>query len=127
MISQYLKELQVLEDLSIRRTDNAFIEIVRELAVSRFVLMSPLICGSGSGLFNQLSIQIPTLVRSALKSKTSEIVGDDPKQWGNIHVADSAALYELLVANILRGAAVSTGQRGIYFTVSERTSVDRYR
>jgi hypothetical protein len=44
--------------------------------------MSPTIYGVGSGLYNKLSIQIPTLIRSALKAGrgTSNALGaDSPK------------------------------------------------
>lgn len=115
---EYLKSRQAIEDLPVRRSDVAIVEKGHSLNVPTFILMSPLIYGVGTGLFNRQSIQIPAMVRGALKAKSAEVVADGSQHWGNIHVTDLANLYELLIGKILDGEPVPSGERGIYFTVS---------
>ena len=116
---EYLKKRQEQEDLPLRRSDVTIVELGRALNVPTFILMSPLIYGTGTGYFNQRSIQIPNMVRAAVKAKHAEMVADGAGRWGNIHIEDLASLYEVLIARILRGDdPVASGEKGIYFTVS---------
>ncbi|CAI7659069.1 unnamed protein product [Penicillium crustosum] len=118
-IYQYLKDRQEIEDLPVRRSDVAIVEIGRRLAVPTFILMSPLIYGVGTGLFNKLSIQIPAMARGAIQAQRAEVVGDGSQRWGNIHIADLGDLYELLLSKIPLGDNISSGENGIYFTVAD--------
>ncbi|OTB13432.1 hypothetical protein K445DRAFT_336417 [Daldinia sp. EC12] len=117
-IYEYLKKRQELEDFVVRRTDVAIIEKGRALNVPTFILMSPTIYGTGTGYFNKRSIQIPILVRAAVKAKHAEILEDGKSRWSNIHIEDLATLYECLISKILKGDPVASGEKGIYFTVS---------
>ncbi|KAE8410700.1 hypothetical protein BDV36DRAFT_302513 [Aspergillus pseudocaelatus] len=117
-IYEYLKKRQELEDLPVRRSDVTIVERGRALNVPTFILMSPLIYGTGTGYFNQRSIQIPYMVRAALKVRHAEMVADGAARWGNIHIEELASLYEVLIARILRGDPIASGEKGIYFTVS---------
>ncbi|KAK6955990.1 hypothetical protein Daesc_003637 [Daldinia eschscholtzii] len=117
-IYEYLKKRQELEDFVVRRTDVAIIEKGRALNVPTFILMSPTIYGTGTGYFNKRSIQIPILVRAAVKAKHAEILEDGKSRWSNIHIQDLATLYECLISKILKSDPVASGEKGIYFTVS---------
>jgi nucleoside-diphosphate-sugar epimerase len=117
-VYEYLKSRQAIEDLSVRRSDVAIVEKGHSLNVPTFILMSPQIYGIGTGLFNRQSIQVPSMVRGALKAKCAEVVADGSQRWGNVRVTGLANLYELLVGKILDGEPVPSGERGIYFTVS---------
>ncbi|TKA64309.1 hypothetical protein B0A49_07093 [Cryomyces minteri] len=44
--------------------------------VKTYVIMSPTSYGLGSGIYNQLSIQIPILIRAALKAGRAEVIGE---------------------------------------------------
>ena len=80
--------------------------------------MSPLIYGIGTGHFNKLSIQIPTIVRAAMKVRQIEVLGEGKSIWDHVHVEDLARLYEILVVKILAEEELSSGKMGIYFSES---------
>jgi len=82
--------------------------------------MSPTIYGVGTGLFNKLSIQVPTLIRSAIKAGRSEVLGEGSGQWDYVHVADLVTLYTLLLKRVLAGEEIPTGKKGIIFSSAGR-------
>lgn len=82
--------------------------------------MSPLIYGFGIGLFGKLSIQISTLIRSAIKIGQVEVIGDGSGIWDFVHMEDLAALYEIVVKRILAGEPVPSGEQGIIFSGTGR-------
>lgn len=84
--------------------------------------MSPTIYGVGSGLFNKLSIQVPTMMRSAIKSGQAIMVGEGREIWDYVHIADLARLYELLVLKIVADEQIPTGESGILFSAAGRYS-----
>jgi hypothetical protein len=45
------------------------------------VILPPLIYGIGSGPFNRLSIQVPTLIRSAIKRGVTPVIGQGNSIW----------------------------------------------
>ena len=77
--------------------------------------MSPLIYGLGTGYFNRLSIQVPSMIRAALKTKQAEVIGDGKGVWDHVHVEDLALLYEISVVKILAGE-LGSGEKGVYFS-----------
>jgi len=85
-------------------------------AVKTTILMSPTIYGFGTGLFNKLSIQFPTLLRAAIKAGQSEMIGEGKGVWSYVHVADLARLYELLLNKVLKGEELPNGEKGILFS-----------
>lgn len=117
-IYAYLKSRQSTENLPVRRSDVAIVEKSRALNVPTYILMSPLIYGIGTGLFNKQSIQIPAMIRGALQAGRAEVVGDGRQRWGNVHVADLGRLYELFVGRVLAGENMPAGERGVYFTIA---------
>ena len=99
-----------------RQTDLTVIETGLQASVKTYIIMSPLIYGVGTGHFNRLSIQIPTIIRAAMKVQQVEVVGDGKGIWDHVHVVDLAMLYEILVVKILAEEEISTGEKGIYFS-----------
>jgi nucleoside-diphosphate-sugar epimerase len=89
-----------------------------ETGVKTYIIMPPLIYGQGSGLFNTLSIQIPLLIRQAIKSGRAEIIGLGDQVWNHVHISDLAELYKLLTHSILTTQPLTSGPRGIYFAES---------
>lgn len=81
--------------------------------------MSPTIYGIGSGQFNKLSIQIPTLLRVALKRGQAIVVGPGDGIWDYVHIDDLAKLYALVLQKILDGEQVPGGEQ-IMFTSTGR-------
>lgn len=64
-----------------RTTDLVVVETGKKVGVKTYILMSPTIYGFGTGLFNDQSIQIPQLIRNAIKNRYSEVVGYGEGEW----------------------------------------------
>jgi nucleoside-diphosphate-sugar epimerase len=75
-----------------------------ELGVKTYIVMPPTIFGIGTGLLNKLSIQAPTILRSAIKAGQAEVIGDGKAQWDHVHIADLVLLYELILSKLLKKA-----------------------
>lgn len=99
-----------------RQTDLTVIQTGLETGVKTYIIMSPLIFGLGTGYFNKLSIQVPCMIRSAIKAQQVEIIADGKGTWDDVHVEDLAMLYEIFVVKILDGEELTSGERGIYFS-----------
>jgi nucleoside-diphosphate-sugar epimerase len=104
------------EQYAQRTTDLVAIDTGLEQDVRTYLIMSPTIYGLGTGLFNQKSIQLPTILRTAIKKGHVDVVGDGTGAWDAVHVQDLAPLYELLLAKVLEGEDVPSGKRGIFFS-----------
>ena len=100
------------------QTDLAVIDLGLQVGVKTYIIMSPLIYGIGTGHFNKLSIQIPTIIRVAMKVQQVEVIGEGKGIWDHVHVEDLALLYEILVVKILAEEENSSGKKGIYFSES---------
>jgi nucleoside-diphosphate-sugar epimerase len=119
-----LKKQEAKETYGQRTKDLAVVETGLETSVQTYILMSPTIYGTGTGLFNRQSIQIPMLMRSALASRQAEYIGDGEGIWDYVHIADLSKLYEFFLAKILGGYPVPFGKDGIFFT---RTGEYRFK
>lgn len=84
--------------------------------------MPPLIYGKGTGLLNRASVQIPVYVEAALQYGKGVVVGEGKGQVDHVHVRDLAALYEIVVREILnnRGQRLPQWRRGIMFAGNGR-------
>jgi nucleoside-diphosphate-sugar epimerase len=109
------QKLEALDTFSQRTTDLAVLQAADEAGIRAYILMPPDVYGVGSGLFNTLSSQIPDLVRSAISHGAPAFVENGTGQVGHVHVRDLAALYGVLLGNILEGINVPSGWKGIYF------------
>lgn len=103
-----------------RQTDLTVIETGLKVGVKTYIIMSPLIYGIGTGHFNQQSIQIPTLIRAALKTKQAEVIGNGKGTWDHVHISDLATLYETVVQKLVTGEDLPSGEKGIYFSANGR-------
>ena len=86
--------------------------------VKTYVIMSPTIYGLGTGFFNKISIQIPTIMRASLQAGHAEVIGDGKGVWGFVHIADLVTLYEAILAAVLAGddKDIPSGEKGIFFS-----------
>ena len=103
-----------------RQTDLVVIETGLRAGVKTYIIMSPLIYGIGTGHFNKLSIQIPTMIRAALKTKQAEVIGSGKGTWDHVDIADLAMLYEIIAQKLLTGEDLPSGEKGIYFSANGR-------
>lgn len=84
--------------------------------------MPPTIYGTGTGLFNRLTIQAPTIMRSALRNGQVLKLGADDGDVECVHVQDLADLYILVASRVVSGDldGMPSGVRGIYFASTDR-------
>lgn len=112
----YEKQREAAEPYSQRATDLVVIESGRALGVQTYIIMSPTIYGTGSGLFNKLSMQIPHLIRTFIQDGRAAVIGDGQARWNHVHIADLAELYELFLVQVVGGPTIPAGEKGIYFS-----------
>ena len=98
------------------------------------IILPPLIYGIGTGLFNRTSIQIPLLIRAALKRGKAEMIGPGEATWDNVHIADLVDAYIILFDQLLAAYGpdarsdskpspyLTTGREGYYFAENGRNS-----
>lgn len=105
-----------------RTTELEVIDKGLELGVKTLVMMPPLIFGKGTGLFNQISVQIPVYVEAALYHGKGVVVGEGKGEIDHVHVEDLAALYEIVLLEILEngGSRLPQGRKGIMFAANGR-------
>ncbi|KAJ3335548.1 hypothetical protein HDU93_005071 [Gonapodya sp. JEL0774] len=76
--------------------------------VDTYLVIPPTIYGVGAGPFHKTSIQIPALIRAAIKAGKSQYVGEGVPRWSKVHVADLSNLYSLIVDHALAHPDPST-------------------
>ncbi|KAB2101571.1 hypothetical protein AG0111_0g10623 [Alternaria gaisen] len=116
------EKMRNIEKYIQRTTELGMIDVGLESGVKTVVLMSPLIYGVGTGLWNKRSLQVPRLVRAAITEGQAIVVGDGKGIWDNVHIEDLARLYELTLMDILSqdGASLPTGKQGVVFSAHRR-------
>lgn len=106
-----------------RTTELGVIDTGLELGVKTIVVMSPIIYGVGTGLFNKTSIQT-YYMKAVMNIGRAVVVGDGEGVWDHVHVKDLADLYNIVTLEILEneGKSVPTGKKGIIFSANGRHS-----
>ena len=106
-------------------------------SIEMLTCLSPLIYGIGTGLFNRTSIQLPTLIRAALKRGKAEMIGPGESTWDHVHISDLVDGYIVLLdqflaaygpntsANAQISPYLTTGREGYYFAENGRHSTRR--
>ncbi|KAJ6628315.1 hypothetical protein B0H10DRAFT_211920 [Mycena sp. CBHHK59/15] len=106
-----------------RETDTMISEASVEGYIRGYVVMPPLIYGRGTGPFSRTSVQIPALIRAALKLGQSIHVGPGRSMWNGVHVQDLVDLYFLLIDDALSGKPKApTGLECFYFCATDTYS-----
>ncbi|GMF80385.1 unnamed protein product [Aspergillus oryzae] len=117
------KALEAAEPYAQRTTELGVIDTGLELGVKTLVIMSPIIYGNGTGLFNRNSIHTGYM-KAMLQIGHAVVVGDGTGLWDHVHIEDLANLYRLVVLDILerQGKSLPTGKKGIIFSANGRHS-----
>ncbi|GKZ25947.1 hypothetical protein AbraIFM66951_002058 [Aspergillus brasiliensis] len=117
------KALEAAEPYAQRTTELGVIETGLELGVKTLVIMSPIIYGNGTGLFNRVSIHTGYM-KAMLDIGHAVVVGDGTGVWDHVHIEDLADLYRLVLLDILEreGKTLPTGKKGIMFSANGRHS-----
>lgn len=91
------------------------------------IVLPPLIYGIGSGLFNRTSVQLPLLIRAALRRKRAGMIGPGDATWNHVHIADLADAFLIIFdqllaaygpnasADVKPSSFLTTGREGYYF------------
>lgn len=121
-IYAYLKFRETTDTYSQRVTDIRAVEAGKQAGVETHIIKAPRIFGRGTGLFNQKSAHIPWLIAGALSAGQAEYIGDGAGVWDDVHVADLADLFAIVLDEILEEKAVVPELGGIYFAATQRHS-----
>lgn len=107
-----------------RTTALSVVDAGLALGVTTLVIMSPLIYGRGTGIFNRTRIQIPVYIRAALATGRTVVRGRGNGERGHVHVEDLPELYRNLLAEVLvdGGERLLMGKRGFVFSSNGRHS-----
>ncbi|KAL8673418.1 MAG: hypothetical protein Q9168_002161 [Polycauliona sp. 1 TL-2023] len=121
----YLQHRESLTPYPQRTTDLTVISTGLSSSVKTYIIMPPTIYGTGTGLFNRLTIQAPTVMRAALRSGQVLQLGADDGDVECVHVRDLADLYILMANRVMKGdldvaAAMPSGAQGIYFASTDQ-------
>ncbi|KAF2405009.1 NAD(P)-binding protein [Trichodelitschia bisporula] len=102
-----------------RTTDITVVETGRETGVRTVAVMSPTIYGRGRGFAHTESIQLPDLVKHAVKVGAVEYIGDGEGTWDYVHIDDLVKLYELVLAlAVEKDPRLPTGEKGFIFSAT---------
>lgn len=118
----YMQYREGIDSYRQRATDIKTVQIGVQVNVRTYIIKAPRIFGRGTGFFNQKSAHIPWLISGALAAGQAEYVGDGAAVWDDVHVADLADLFEILLVKVLRAEDIPSGARGVYFATSLRHS-----
>ena len=121
-IFSYMKYRETLNSYGQRRTDIKTVEIGEETGVQTYIIKAPRIYGRGTGFFNKKSAHIPWLIAGAVAAGQAEFVGDGSAVWDDVHIADLADLFEIILGRLLKDEEIPSGSKGIYFAASLRHS-----
>ncbi|PQE24605.1 hypothetical protein CJF31_00011247 [Rutstroemia sp. NJR-2017a BVV2] len=125
-IAEYIKKRNEHTEYHQRTTDLTVIETGEAVGVRTYIIMPPLIFGRGTGPFNTISVQIPSMIRGALAAKKSGMLKECTAVWSHVHVQDLAELYKILFTKVFIEKAgedqVPSGRKGIYFAETGEAS-----
>ncbi|KIV82017.1 hypothetical protein PV11_04158 [Exophiala sideris] len=98
-----------------RDVEKIQLEAVSE-SIKLAIVCAPCVYGTGCGVGNTRSIQLPDMAKYTLEHGSAFQVGKGLNRWPNIHVQDLSDLILALVDNALQGGERATwGQEGYYF------------
>ena len=123
-VYSYEKEREALHPYLQRTSELGVIDAGLELGVKTLIIMSPLIFGQGTGLFNNISIQLPTYIQAVLDHGRAVVVKPGEGEWDHVHIEDLAELYNIAAVDVLEngGKGLPSGKEGIIFSANGRHS-----
>lgn len=117
-----LKDNQAINSLPLEQPHRPVDEIILNIQeqnpefVKTVLVAPPAIFGENDGYINRESVQIPLLIKLAVKNGQVFSVYSGNYQWSHVHVDDLADLYIILLKKLLKGDSdIKTGKEGYYF------------
>lgn len=91
------------------------IALGEEIGVQTRIVYLPMFHGIGTGKFRTLTNQVPRLMRQAVRNGYVWIAEDGHGVKKNIHIADAAGIYEVVICRVLKVLPVPFGAEGVIF------------
>ncbi|OQE23174.1 hypothetical protein PENSTE_c009G00603 [Penicillium steckii] len=101
----------------VRKVDTFVVERLKSTGIRGFLIFPPTLHGRGTGAWNQLSPQIPALVKAAMRYKKVYKFFEN-RDATLAHVSDVAKFFGQLLEAIIQGKSLPNGENGHYFLVS---------
>ncbi|KAF9042759.1 NAD(P)-binding protein [Hymenopellis radicata] len=103
-----------------RATDTVVTSATERGIIRGYVVMPPLIYGRGTGPYSRTSVQLPALIRGALKYGRSPYIGQGLGMWNGVHVQDLVDLYIIIMEDALsESPKAPTGDEGYYLCATD--------
>ncbi|KAI1177613.1 NAD(P)-binding protein [Nemania sp. FL0916] len=115
----YKMEKELNSDFPIWTTNTAITELAKAQGVTSFIVGVPFVYGTGAGPWKKLSQNIPAITKASIAQK-QVYKFDKDSAFLAVHISDIAEYYVLLLAKILQGEKIPSGENGYYFAVAHR-------
>ncbi|KAJ5658589.1 uncharacterized protein N7484_002238 [Penicillium longicatenatum] len=115
--SVYDMEKQTANSYIVRHVDTFIIDQLRNAGITGFIVMPPTIHGRGSGTWNQLSPQLPALIRASIQHNRVHKFAEN-RNLPVTHISDLTKFYAELIEAILQGKKLPTEKDAYFFVVS---------
>ncbi|KAG6907040.1 hypothetical protein DXG01_010811 [Tephrocybe rancida] len=114
---EHVEDIKAIPADYVHRSCDTVISAAGEAGdIRSYIVMPPLIYGRGTGPFHRTSVQIPALIRSALKLGQACHYGKGLSWWNGVHVQDLTNLYLILLDDALSANPVAPhGGEGFFF------------
>ncbi|KAJ6261647.1 hypothetical protein Dda_2445 [Drechslerella dactyloides] len=116
-----MKEMNDKETYGHRTAALRAIELGKSKNVKTFIIVPPTIYGETAAIIPRLSVQIPYIIRTAIKTKKAHYIGSGNAVWSNVHITDLTKLYEIVLRCALSGVA-KHGEEGVFFAANGERS-----
>lgn len=114
-------EKQLADSYPVRSTDVTVIEHAQAKGVDSYIVIPCITHGTGTGAWNQLSVNLPISIRASLDAKQVHRFQEDITA-SYVHVSDLTALYGRLTEKIIQNEKPPSGQKGYYFSTAYQMS-----
>ena len=122
-IPSVIYKLQAERNYSQRTNDIMVRTLGEALGIPTYLVMPPHIIGQGTGIFNQGSVAVPSMIRGSLKAGyVPYLKSAEDCHWSAIHIQDLGRAYVTLAEAVLGGKENVTGKgKDGYFFVEAYT------
>ncbi|KEF57066.1 uncharacterized protein A1O9_07256 [Exophiala aquamarina CBS 119918] len=117
----YENEKQLAPGHPVRDTNVLVTDLAKAEGVTSLIVVVPVVYGTGSGEFRNISSAIPSFIRASIELQTVYKFDKDATP-ATTHVSDIVGLYMLLVEKILNNEPLPTGDKGYHFAMAHKTS-----
>ncbi|KAJ7461015.1 NAD-P-binding protein [Mycena galericulata] len=96
-------------------TNLSLLDLSESLGVRSYIIVPPMVYGTGEGFGNKISIQFVAIVRLGVALRYLPQIPGDDETWALCHLQDLISLYMTLLKSIIAGNNPPFGKQGYYF------------